>query len=957
MSRCLLVVAAAGYGKTTALEAEGVVHRAVDVDPAALPEDRPLVIDDLDDLDPQRQRDLLAALPARTPVWLGSGSPLGVAVLAGLRRPVSERGPRDLALRMEQVAAVLRDEHGIDDAGLAPVVHAHSGGWAELVHVLADDVPGVLAEPSAALVSWVQHRLLARLPQRTRAALAAAAQLDPVCPPLLPQYSDELTWLQRTGILLPHPDGHGEQVVPAVRAVLRLQAGEPVDLAGAAAWYERNGWPLAAAQTHARLGNTERAADLVAAHATRLLARGAAADVAALAVGERRAVALVKGDALRIIGDTSSALRVFAPLLRERVDAALAWRTAMVHYLDGHYDQALAVCERAAPSAQPDSDDVHLAAVHANVLAMLGRADEAARRARQAVLLAAEVGDDHALAAAHIASANAVTGRNRDLHLARARAASERAGDVLQLARVLVNQADASIREARFGEAVELSVRAVRAAERGSPPGLLATALCTAGDALLRTGQFDEAAFQFERAVALCRARGLGRLSMGLWGRAEVYRVLGHHDLAAGGFQEAIELAAERGDVQVLVPALAGHVRLLLASGDLAAAHDAAARAERVASPEALPQALLARGWVALSAGELDSAQRYASAAAHAAREQRCADGLAESVELAALASPDPARRRELLTQALELWEASGARPSADRMRVLLARAPGADPRTRAQAKVAARRLLDLGVRSVDGLSLLPDTVAVRIQVLGEFAVSVDGRPVAVQEWKSRQARTLVKVLVARRGRPIPRLELRELLWPDDDPERTAHRLSVLLSTLRSVFDPAKAWPADHFLRADQAAIGLDLAHVAVDVEDFLRDAAHVLSETDDGDLELHLSALRDVDLAYTGDAFPDEPYDDWADGLREQARSTWLQVLRRLAARSEDAGDVTRTVTTLARLLDCDPYDESAYAALVRVLVAAGQHGEARRAFARWTRAMRAIDAPLPDERVLAAR
>src|SRR3712207_7466618 len=58
-------------------------------------------------------------------------------------------------------------------------------------------------------------------------------------------------------------------------------------------------------------------------------------------------------------------------------------------------------------------------------------------------------------------------------------------------------------------------------------------------------------------------------------------------------------------------------------------------------------------------------------------------------------------------------------------------------------------------------------------------SVLVGARPVPLTAWRSRQARSLLKILVARRGRPVPRTELCELLWPDDDPQRTAHRLSV----------------------------------------------------------------------------------------------------------------------------------------------------------------------------------
>jgi two-component SAPR family response regulator len=81
---------------------------------------------------------------------------------------------------------------------------------------------------------------------------------------------------------------------------------------------------------------------------------------------------------------------------------------------------------------------------------------------------------------------------------------------------------------------------------------------------------------------------------------------------------------------------------------------------------------------------------------------------------------------------------------------------------------------------------------------------------VPASQWQSRKARDLLRILVARRGRPVPRGELCELLWPEDDQARTGHRLSVLLSIVRGVLDPAKAFANDHYLVADQSSIALE---------------------------------------------------------------------------------------------------------------------------------------------------
>ena len=288
---------------------------------------------------------------------------------------------------------------------------------------------------------------------------------------------------------------------------------------------------------------------------------------------------------------------------------------------------------------------------------------------------------------------------------------------------------------------------------------------------------------------------------------------------------------------------------------------------------------------------------------------------------------------------------------------MLLGRLPGAGGPDRVGAREAGRRLLALGVRAVDGEPSLPaDGVSapLQVRVLGGFEVLVAGRPVPGNAWRSRQARTLVKMLAARRGRPIPRIEVCEILWPDDEAQLTAHRLSVLLSAVRGVLDPARSWDPDHYIAADLAGVSLDLSHVTVDALDLLRDAAHAEQLARAGEVVRARELLAEVDAAYHGDPFDEEPYEEWANALREETRAVWMRALRTSAELSRRAGEYDQAITTLVRLLAADPLDESAHRLLVGVLVEASRHGEARRAFARWTEAMRSIDAPAPDGSVL---
>ncbi|WP_371408955.1 tetratricopeptide repeat protein [Micromonospora zamorensis] len=1020
--RWLMLVAAAGYGKTTALETVGgdeptACHRATDLIAAVTHTTSPptgtqppirVAVDEVSALTGDDQLALvrwLGALPGQPAVTLAARHPLADAALSACAGPVVHRGPETLALGRDAVARILRDEHAVPDSDLAYLVYELTAGWPAWVHLAGDalgrqgvgrrELLAALTEPGTAGGHFARDEILADLPAQVAALLGRVHHLDPISAPLCVAVDADtpadvtaqaLRWATRTGLLVAHPRrraGHTSSTVQLVRvlaAVLAQQAGRP-DTSGrrrlyaAVDWYLANAYPMAAARALHDADDTGRCGELIASQGEGMLAGGGAPDVteliSALPQAEQNPdLQLIFGDALRMSGSVTWASRVFAALLARadqdrRWPARLLWRAAMVPYLRTDYAGALAVLDRAGapPTLTPSGpDDVLLLACRASTLAQLGRVDDAVAAGARAVAAAHQLNEDAPLAAAHIAAALTSSGTRRDEHLAEALAAAERAGDLVQQARVLVNQAHCLLREARYPSALATAVRAVRAAELAGPPGVLVTALHNAGEALVRLGRYDEATLHFTRSKLVSQRLGLNRAAAGVYGLAEVSRRLGRREESLAAFAEAAELARDVGDLQVRIPALAGLARLRCegTGADLTAARAAADEAHRLAPAFLLSCALVATGWVAYAGGDLGVARRRAAEAVAAARTGRQADALAEALELTAAVAADPAASREALLEAGAIWRAAGAGPAAEQTVVRLGRLPGADAAQRSAARLAADRLLALGIETVDGRALAEtpaDADTVEVRVLGRFEVVVGGRDVPLPAWRSRQARTLLKILVARRGRAVGRGELCELLWPDDEPRRTAHRLSVLLSAVRAVLDPSRRWPVDRYVRADLTGVRVDLTRVVVDAENLLADVPHAERLARDGDPARAREMLAQVAAAYRGDAFADEPYEDWADGLREQARSVWLRALRELARGYRRDGDTDRAATTLVRLLDADSYDEWAHRALVATLVGAGRHGEARRAFDRWVGAMRAIDAPPPDPDVLRTR
>jgi DNA-binding SARP family transcriptional activator len=235
----------------------------------------------------------------------------------------------------------------------------------------------------------------------------------------------------------------------------------------------------------------------------------------------------------------------------------------------------------------------------------------------------------------------------------------------------------------------------------------------------------------------------------------------------------------------------------------------------------------------------------------------------------------------------------------------------------------------------------------VAIRSLGAFRLFRDGVPIPATAWQSKKARTLLKILVARRGRATPRDLLMEALWPEQDPARLANRLSVALATVRAVLDPHKRHPPEHFVAADKDSIRLELEHVAVDVEEFLRSANEDLTLTRQGPLDEGAAALAEAEALYVGDFLEEDLYEDWAADLREEARATYISVARTLAERSLEAGDHDAAVRYYLRILEKDSWDEQAHLRLVSALERGGRHGEARRRYRAYASRMGELDLP----------
>jgi len=206
--------------------------------------------------------------------------------------------------------------------------------------------------------------------------------------------------------------------------------------------------------------------------------------------------------------------------------------------------------------------------------------------------------------------------------------------------------------------------------------------------------------------------------------------------------------------------------------------------------------------------------------------------------------------------------------------------------------------------------------VQIQITLLGRFAVTVGGVPVAGASWKRRHAAAIVKVLALAPGRRLHREQVIDLLWPEDTIAGAVPKLHKAAHFARR----AIGVPDAVVLRGDQVILGPG-GSVTVDAVRFEELARRALAAGD-------AAAAREALAQYGGELLPGDRYEEWAEPRREQLRRSHLDLLR-LDGRWEAVAEL-------------DPADERAHLALMRQHAANGDRHAALRQFERLDRALR---------------
>ncbi|MFW0794522.1 BTAD domain-containing putative transcriptional regulator [Gordonia sp. CPCC 205515] len=210
------------------------------------------------------------------------------------------------------------------------------------------------------------------------------------------------------------------------------------------------------------------------------------------------------------------------------------------------------------------------------------------------------------------------------------------------------------------------------------------------------------------------------------------------------------------------------------------------------------------------------------------------------------------------------------------------------------------------------------------IHDLGELAAE---RDTELCDPGGAKPRTILAVLCAHAGHPVPATALITEVWGPDAPERTQRALESQIWRLRKSLSPNGEPSA---IVTDRAGYRLDLTEVTVDSIAFETAAAAALDQS----RITTVDALEHVLRRWRGEPFTTATSTPLLDQARRRLTTVRAALLTRRADLLLTAGDLDRALDEAQALITRDPLDEHAWTVKISALAAGGQRAEALTAY-----------------------
>jgi len=216
----------------------------------------------------------------------------------------------------------------------------------------------------------------------------------------------------------------------------------------------------------------------------------------------------------------------------------------------------------------------------------------------------------------------------------------------------------------------------------------------------------------------------------------------------------------------------------------------------------------------------------------------------------------------------------------------------------------------------------------VRVRTLGRFAVELDGHPLVFQGKAPRKQLSLLCALICTGSEEVSGAQLTDQIWPDQDGDLAAKSLRTAVSRLRDLLGDARV------VRVSNTRYSLDRSLVHCDAWAFEAAADAALANPLPATLERAMAL-------YSGALLPADIDAPWAVQPRERLRGKFNALVLAIARSQERDGDCEAALATYRSGIARDDLAENLYQGEIRCLLALRRNSEAQSTLYRLRRVL----------------
>ncbi len=234
-------------------------------------------------------------------------------------------------------------------------------------------------------------------------------------------------------------------------------------------------------------------------------------------------------------------------------------------------------------------------------------------------------------------------------------------------------------------------------------------------------------------------------------------------------------------------------------------------------------------------------------------------------------------------------------------------------------------------IKAVNLFKSLPPA-PIKVNMLGEFQLSIGKRLVKKSEWKRKAAKNIFKYFMFNHNKEISKEKLIETFYHDNDPYSGWKNVRQAISDLRKMLEPGIPSKGESaYIKYNNGFYNLFVPTGSyIDFVDFKNNYVKASLFMRKGKQYSSISFYNKAIALYCGDLLEENLYDDWTKTKRDEFRSMYITSLKEVSMHYFDLQEFELASENLIKLLDKNEFDENAYLLLMKCHIGLGERAEA---------------------------